>query len=268
MNENQSMMSRLCRSLAILAIMAMLGGPAAALADEYGVGSEDFIVDDTYPDLLSDDEFDEFADEEEVYDPLEPLNRASFVFNDKLYFWLLKPVKEGYSYVVPQDIRMVLGNFFFNLGAPGRLINNVLQGRFEDAGVVALRFLINTTYGIYGFGDVAAQEFDLEPKRADLGQTFGVWGVGEGLYLVWPVFGPSNLRDSVGLVGDWQLHPYTYAGLDGGTQVAAFGTEFINTLSITPDVYEEMKRISLDPYIATRKAYFDYRTTFIESHKE
>jgi phospholipid-binding lipoprotein MlaA len=252
----------------VLVVAAFLGTHGGAVADDYGVGSEDFIVDDAYPDLLSDDEFDEFAEEEEVYDPLESINRVSFVFNDKLYFWVLKPVKSGYSYVVPQDFRMVIGNFFFNLGSPGRLVNNLLQGRFKDAGVVLLRFVINTTYGIYGFGDVAAQEFDLQPQRADFGQTLGVWGLSDGPYIVWPLFGPSNVRDSVGLVGDWQLHPYTYTDMTGAQEVAAFGTEFVNNLSITPDVYEEMKRISLDPYIATRKAYYDYRNAFIDSHKE
>lgn len=247
---------------------------ASVLADDIGVGSEDFIVESSSPDLLGDDDFeDELEDDyeweyEPVYDPLEQLNRISFEFNDKLYFWVLKPVKQGYSYVVPKDFRMVIGNFFFNLEAPIRFVNNLLQARFEDAGVVFSRFLINSTIGVFGFGDIAAEAYDLMPRQADFGQTLGSYGLGGGVYVCWPVLGPSNFRDSVGLLADWYLHPYNYAALDTATETAAYGTEFVNRLSITADVYEEMKRISLDPYIATREAYIDYRRNFIESVKK
>ncbi len=240
-------------------------------ADDVGVGSEDFMLENSAPDLLADDDFeDEFDGEygsESVYDPLEPLNRVTFEFNDKLYFWVLKPVKSGYSYVVPQDFRMVLGNFFFNLAAPVRLVNNILQARFEDAGVVLSRFLINSTIGVFGFGDIAADAYDLMPRQADFGQTLGVYGFNGGVYICWPFLGPSNLRDSVGLVTDWYIQPYTYTGMDTATEIAAYGVEFVNRLSITTDVYEEMKRISLDPYVATREAYMDYRRNFIDTAK-
>ncbi len=243
--------------------------PSVALSeDKYGVGGDDYIVENGAPDLLGDES--EWENEKEpagIYDPLEPLNRAFFEFNDKLYFWVLKPVKQGYTYVVPEDIRVSVGNFFYNLAAPVNLTNTLLQGRFEDSGVVFKRFVINSTLGIFGFGDVAAVDFDLKPERGDFGETLGVYGIGEGIYLCWPLFGPSNVRDSVGIVGDMQLHPYSYLEFDSAAQSFARGSEFINRLSITPDVYEDIKKISLDPYVATRQAYIDYRRNLILSHE-
>lgn len=254
------------RLLLICAVIVSLHtGAIVVKAQEYGVGAEDYIVvDDGLQDLLSEEQ--DWDDEQQyvgIYDPLEPWNRIVFEFNDRLYFWVLKPVKEGYSAVVPTDIRICIGNFFFNLGAPVRLVNNILQGRGEDAGVVLSRFLINSTLGVYGFGDVAAEEFDLEPQRADFGQTLGVYGVRGGIYICWPLLGPSNVRDTVGLVADYYAAPLQYTDLDTTGQIALRGVEFINRMSILPDVYEEMKRISLDPYVATREAYTDYRRGLI-----
>lgn len=239
--------------------------------DTYGVGGHHYIVDEAGPDpdLLGEDE--EWLDEQielEIFDPLEPLNRVFFTFNDRLYFWVLKPVKTGYSAVLPDDVRLSIGNFFYNLAAPVNFVNTLVQGRFRDSGVVLKRFLINTTLGVYGFGDLAAEHFDLQPTRGDLGETLGVYHIGEGLYICWPVFGPSNIRDSVGIVGDWYLHPYKWVDLNSGVEIGVRATEYINRLSITPPVYEEIVKISLDPYVATREAYVDYRRKLIESNKK
>lgn len=259
---------RTCITLSVALVIMCL--PVMGIAkDSYGIGGDDYIVENGAPDLLEEELSLEEGDADlGIYDPLEPLNRVSFVFNDKLYFWVLKPVKQGYSKVVPEDIRIVIGNFFNNLAAPVNFVNTLFQGRFRDSGVVLSRFMINSSLGIFGFGDVAAEEFDLEPQRGDFGETLGVYGLGQGIYLCWPVLGPSNLRDSVGLYVDLQLHPYSYMDLDFEEHIAARGVELINRMSITPDVYEELKRISLDPYIATRQAYVDYRRNLILSHDE
>lgn len=252
----------------VFACLLVMSLPAAGLADDkYGISGEDYIVGNGAPDLLDED----LAMEDNgasigVYDPLEPVNRVFFVFNDRLYFWVLKPVKQGYAAVVPGDIRFVIGNFFNNLASPVDFVNTLLQGRFKDAGVVLSRFLINSTIGVYGFGDIAAEGFGLEPKRGDFGETLGVYGIGEGIYLCWPFFGPSNVRDSVGLFADMQLHPYSYFELDTEDQIALRGFEYINRLSITSNVYEEIKKIAVDPYVATRQAYIDYRRNMILSH--
>lgn len=247
-----------------------LTAPSISLAEEqYGIGGSDYMVDRKSPDLLNDlQNGEDSMDDSGIYDPLEPLNRAFFVFNDKLYFWVLKPVKTGYSAVLPWDIRMVIGNFFNNLASPVDFVNTLLQGRFNDAGAVLGRFVINSTLGVFGFGDAAAEAFDIQPRSGDFGETLGVYGIGEGIFINWPLLGPSNIRDSVGLVADWQLHPYNYLDMESEEIIAARSLEFVNRLSLKGDAYEELKRISVDPYVASRQAYADYRRSLIKSHSK
>lgn len=223
---------------------------------------------DSFPDFLGDDSTEtDFLDESPeivVYDPLEPMNRVFFEFNDVLYEWVVKPAADGYSWVLPLEIRQAFGNFFLNLAMPIRLINSLLQGDLEKTGVVVERFLINSTVGVYGFADVADEEFDINPRRADFGQTLGKWGVGEGIYVCWPVFGPSNTRDTVGLVADAYSHPLPYFTDDSTFLISYYVTTRLNKLSLNPDVYEDLKRFSVDPYIAARQAYYDYRKVVVE----
>ena len=218
---------------------------------------------------LLNDEFkaDDLNQRNSVYDPLEPMNRVFFQINDKLYFWVLKPVKTGYSAVVPQDIRKCFGNFFDNIASPVSFVNNLLQGRFEDSGVVLSRFVINTTMGIFGFADEASEVFNLSPRPADFGETLGVYGLGGGIYFVWPVIGPSNIRDSVGFVGDIYAHPVTYLDWDTGEQAGYYMGNRINAMSLGPDVYEDLKKMSLDPYVAARQAYSEHRQDQIDRQK-
>lgn len=220
------------------------------------------------PDLLSDEmSEDEEGAEQGIADPLEPFNRAVFVFNDKLYFWVLKPVKTGYAAVLPRDIRVCLGNFVSNLATPVTLINTLLQGRWEDAGVVLSRFGVNTVLGVYGFGDPAASEFGLGPRSADFGQTLGVYGAGEGVYLYWPLLGPSNIRDSIGLVADNLAQPINYLELNSAQRLNYAGGSYLNRLSLSSNAYEEMKKYSLDPYVSTREAYYEYRNSRIKGNR-
>lgn len=223
------------------------------------------------PDLLE-DEYEVFDDEglEEqdsfvVSDPLEPLNRTFFEFNDFLYEWVLKPVTDGYIWAVPRELRECAGNFFFNLAAPVRLLNALLQGDFQKSGIVFERFIINSTLGVYGLVDIANIEFDIEPTQADFGQTLGKWGTGSGIYICWPLIGPSTVRDSFGVVVDAYTHPIPYFHDNRVLDVAYYTSNRINTLSLNPDLYEDLKRYSLDPYIASRQAYFEYRKALIES---
>lgn len=255
--------------IAVVASLVFFALPCVSFADDtYGVGSSDYLISNgsSDPDLL--DDAAKNGDETGIYDPLEPVNRVFFTFNDKLYFWVLKPVKQGYTAVVPYDFRFVIGNFFDNLSSPIDFVNTLLQGRFRDAGVVLSRFVINTTIGVFGFGDVAAEAFDLQPKSGDFGQTLGVYGIGEGIYLNWPVFGPSNIRDSVGMFTDMQLHPINYVGFSSNEKLATRSGETVNTISIEPDTYEELTRIAVDPYVAVRQAYIDYRRNLISNEKK
>jgi phospholipid-binding lipoprotein MlaA len=219
-------------------------------------------------DLLN-DEFkkDDLNQRNSVYDPLEPMNRVFFEINDKLYFWVLKPVKKGYSAVVSEDIRQCFSDFFDNIASPVSFLNNLLQGRFEDSGVVLSRFAINTTMGIFGFADAASEVYHLTPRPADFGQTLGVYGFGEGIYICWPVLGPSNIRDSVGFAGDTYVHPTNFLDWDILERAGYYMGNRINAMSLGPDVYEDLKKMSLDPYVAARQAYAEHRQDQIDRQK-
>jgi len=193
-------------------------------------------------------------------DPLEPMNRFFFEFNDRLYFWVLKPVANGYSTVIAEDVRMSIRDFFNNLLAPVRIVNNLLQGKMENTATEIGRFVINSTLGVAGFGDPAKNEFGLERKEEDLGQTLGTYGAGEGFYICWPLLGPSSARDTVGLVGDSFLNPLSYlAASDLGAGAGAYGGREVNSTSLTLGDYEDFKEASFDPYLAVRDAYQQYR---------
>lgn len=205
---------------------------------------------------LSDEEFNE-QEEVTVSDPLEPFNRLMFKFNDRLYFWVLKPVARGYSFVFPQDARVAIRNFFHNLFTPIRVVNDLLQGKLKRAGKELARFCINTTAGVFGFADVAAKEFNLKVPDEDFGQTLGVYGIGHGIYVVWPVVGPSSLRDTVGLIGDLLLDPLSY--LNAEESLMMRGVYTINNTSLRIGEYEDLKKSALDPYISLQDAYLQYR---------
>ncbi|MBN2139548.1 MAG: VacJ family lipoprotein [Desulfovibrionaceae bacterium] len=194
-------------------------------------------------------------------DPLEGWNRFWFQFNDKLYFYLFKPVAKGYSYVLPEKPRTWVQNFFHNLLFPVRLVNCILQGKLRSAGAETSKFIANTTFGACGLSDFANH---LEPTaptptgEEDLGQTLGVWGFGNGVYLVWPIIGPSSIRDSVGFVGDRFLDPVTYV-TPWYNSVAITAYSKINKLSLELGQYEDLKEGAIDPYAAFRDAYLRNR---------
>ncbi len=146
----------------------------------------------------SDEDFfnDEFEEAKvEVADPFSLWNRAMFHFNDKLYFWAVKPLTRGYKAVAPDFIRTGVKNFFINLTTPIRLVNCILQAKGKAAVVEFSRFIVNTTIGVLGFGSPADKYPQLIPSDSeDLGQTLGNYGLGNGFYLVWPILGPSTLR--------------------------------------------------------------------------
>lgn len=228
------------------------------------------------PDLLEDEYFENDNDrydnvdagQIEIYDPLEPLNRVIFVFNDKVYFWLLKPVKSTYTFFIPEDFRKCFRNFFNNVASPISFVNNIFQGNFKDAGVVFSRLLINSTAGVFGFADVASTEFNLKPRYADFGQTLGAYGFGEGFYINWPVFGPSHVRGTVGFAGDVFANPVTYINLTPAERVAYSTTKRINSDSLRPVSYEDLVKFSLDPYVSVRQSYYDFRRNILEKRGE
>lgn len=242
----------------LLLVFAAAQGIAAAQekpSDEYGDVTEEAVAS---------------AEGPTIADPIEPWNRAMYHFNDKFYFWLLKPVGQGYKYVIPETFRIIFSNFYENIMMPVRFVNNLLQGKPDYAGRELVRFVINSTVGVAGFRDCAKDCFGITGRKADLGQTLGKYGIGSGFYIVWPVVGPSSPRDTFGLVGDHFLKPVTYLSsnlLDPGT-IALNVHEKVNDFSFHIGDYEILKEASIDPYIAIRDAYVQYRKKLIENGSE
>lgn len=197
-------------------------------------------------------------EEVSIADPIEPLNRAVFQFNDKLYFWVLKPVARGYNFIVPEPVRVSVRNFFSNVKMPVRFVNTLLQGKFEGASTEIARFCLNSTLGLAGFFDVAKSTFDLSAYDEDFGQTLGFYGMGGLMYIVWPILGPSTVRDSIGMAGDSMLNPVSYISpLAASLGVRTY--EQINKTSLELGTYEDIIAASVEPYIGVRDGYIQLR---------
>jgi phospholipid-binding lipoprotein MlaA len=194
-------------------------------------------------------------------DPLEGWNRMWFGFNDKLYFWALKPVAKGYAYAIPERPRLWVHNFFHNLMYPVRFTSLVLQAKFDAAAVETSRFIGNTAFGLGGLADVTSDCKPYKPigsTEKDLGLTFGYWGMGNGMYLVWPFIGPSSARDTLGYAGDYFLTPTSYIN-PWYWSIATKGYDKVNETSLRIGDYETLTEASVDPYEAIRDAYLRMR---------
>lgn len=253
----------LCFSLFVIASCASGGvretnpAPEETRA-ENSATLEDVPELDLEEDFLNEDFGDEdFEDEITISDPIEPFNRAMFWVNDKLYFYILKPVARVVR-VVPEPARESVSNFFANLATPVRLVNSLLQLKFNDATVEVARFVLNTTVGVGGLFDVARSE-GFPAKNEDFGQTLGFYGLGPGFYIVWPLFGPSTLRDSVGFAADGFLDPVPYVVEDFELYLGIEALDRENELSLDKDTYEGIKKDALDPYLFIRNAYIQNR---------
>lgn len=214
--------------------------------------------------------FSALADDLEVSDPIEPVNRGIFWFNDKLDVYFMEPVAEGYDYVVPDPVQRGVGNFFKNLEYPATLLSNLVQLNFTAAGRDTGRFLINTTLGIGGIFDVAT-EMGLERRKQDFGVALAKLGVPAGPYLVLPIFGPSNVRDGVGRIVDGLAHPFSYfyyadapAGVSDKVNYIGRGIDGIDTRAGLLDAVKGAKESSLDYYLFMQGAYYQYRQGLID----
>ena len=203
------------------------------------------------------------SEEKSVADPLEPWNRLVFAFNDRLYFWVMKPIAQGYNAVVPGGVRVSIRNFFNNISMPVRFANAFLQMKIKSAAIELARFGVNTTFGLAGLFDVAKKSFNLESQEKDLGMTLGSYGIGEGLYIVWPFIGPSSLRDTVGTVGDGFLSPVNYIR-PAKDAFAINAYEHFNDTSLHIGDYEGLKESAIDPYTAVKDAYVQHRRFLIQ----
>lgn len=212
------------------------------------------------------DALDDYGTRAVVSDPLEGLNRATFVLNDGIYNFVLRPVSKGYEFVTPQPVRTGLNNFFDNVKFPIRFVNSGLQGKFKRAGLEAQKFGVNT---IAGFGGFIKQSDKIPSLMAvpseDTGQTLAKWGLGHGPYLVLPVLGPSSVRDGVGLVGDYALNPVHWGFfLKGDADDYAWIPGVVDTVRALPDqlyYYDESRKNAVDPYLSVRSIYIQNRNS-------
>lgn len=207
---------------------------------------------------------------DETYDPIEPVNRGIFWFNDTLDSNILSPVSVAYNDYVPEVARTGVKNFFTNLKTPIYLVSDLLTADFSAFGNHGMRFLLNSTLGIAGFLDVATDS-GFEHEDADIGTAFGKWGIGGGPYIVLPFFGPSNLRDLFGEAGDWALNPMNaaivyppihndpYMDIGAGLNAASA----LSTRAGLESSIQSGKEGAIDYYLFVREAYTQYRQGLI-----
>jgi phospholipid-binding lipoprotein MlaA len=253
------------RKIILLICMFITASSAHYVSDTYA-GAKAVNTSDTYNYM-----YDPFEDKNlsaddglKVSDPLEGYNRFIFSFNDKLYFYILKPVAQGYKNIMPEDARRSVKRFFLNLATPIRLANCLLQGKFNGAGIELYRFSVNTTIGIAGFLDPAYNVCGLTRYDEDSGQTLGRYGIGHGMYIVWPILGPSSIRETFGTIADMFLDPLYYVDLNLFESAGIEAYQIINTTSLKIGEYEDFKKSAIDPYTSLKNAYLQNRESAVK----
>ena len=217
---------------------------------------------------IYDDDLDEAIEETEtINDPWEPFNRAMFTFNDKVYYYCLKPAARGYRAVLPKKARISIRKFFSNVSTPGRMLNCALQGKVKGVVTEPTRFVINTTVGIVGLFDPAQSFFHIKKQEVDFDQTLGRYGMKPVLYINWPLLGTSSLRGTLGFIGDTAFDPATYL-LSPLIKIGILAYGEVNETSLTIGEYEDLTESALDPYISIRNAYFQNRKSKVEAQQD
>ncbi|WP_293006514.1 VacJ family lipoprotein [Nitrosomonas sp.] len=220
-----------------------------------------------------------------TYDPLEPMNRAVFSFNEMVDDNVFEPVARGYKKIMPDPLELVVGNFFSNLNDVVVITNSILQLNYESALATGARLLINTTFGIFGLIDIAsdisaASDVNLSKRNEDFGQTLGHYGIGSGPYVVLPFLGPSSVRDTFGVAVDsFFMDPVT----QGVTGVFLHNVDYINSTAVRIpiaaaravdtraqllDVEKTLEEAALDKYEFMRDAYLQRRTSLVNNSSE
>ena len=189
-------------------------------------------------------------------DPLEPMNRAIFEFNEIVDDNVLKPIAKGYKYVTPDPVEVGISNFFSNLGEIGTITNDLLQLKFAQAGRDTMRFFLNSTLGIFGIFDVATP-LGLSKNKEDFGQTLGFWGVPDGPYLVLPFLGPSSFRDGPSMIVDYELSPVEQ--LHHEERQVLQTLDIVDTRARLLRVTKILDTAAKDKYIFIRESYLQKR---------
>ncbi|CAA7626118.1 VacJ family lipoprotein [Magnetospirillum sp. SS-4] len=245
LRANRSAVSRIAGSILALALLAGCATPPPA------------------------DDPEAVAEWEQINDPLEPFNRGVFEVNRTLDTYAFKPAAQAYRAVVPKFGRERIHNVLSNLSSPLIFANDLLQGEVDRAVQTLFRAAINTSIGLLGIHDVAS-EAGIPPHEEDFGQTMAVWGVGEGPFLMLPVFGPSNPRDAVGMVAEMFADPFDiHMGNIDREWISYTRTGFsgLNKREGLLDSLDEIERTSLDYYASLRSLYRQHRAAEIKNHK-
>ena len=198
------------------------------------------------------------ADEDN--DPLEPINRIIFEFNEIVDDNILEPVAKGYKYVTPDPIEKGVSNFFSNLGEVSTIANDILQLKFQQAGQDSLRFLINSTIGVFGLFDVATP-MGLSKNKEDFGQTLGFWGIPDGPYLVLPFLGPSSFRDVPGTIVDYEMSPVEQLHHEERQVLRII--DIVDTRAKLLRATKILDTAAKDKYIFIRESYLQKRESLI-----
>jgi phospholipid-binding lipoprotein MlaA len=189
-------------------------------------------------------------------DPFEKANRSILKFNTGADRYILKPLARGYEKIIPRPVRTGVTNFFSNLWEPMTIVNDLLQGKIAHAGKDTSRFVINSTLGLLGIFDVAS-DMNLPKRREDFGQTLAIWGIPSGPYLVLPFLGPSNFRDTAGLVPQY-IYADALLYLDNPESLYASSTRLVNTRALLLGA-DEILDVQPDKYLFLREAYRQQR---------
>ena len=232
--------------------------PSFAQTDPTGIG------------FMSDDDDWDDTGTVEVHDPWQNWNQKVFKFNHKVYTYVFKPFSKGYDFLIPKKVQAGINNVFTNVRMPVRFFNNVFQGKFKRAGKEVGRFVINSSAGIGGLFNPAEAAFGLETYNEDFGQTLAHHGWSDGPYIVWPLIGPSNRRDTVGTLIDTAFSPLFWFGVldvvvEEDPLFAINTVQRINNYSYNiRDDYDSLVDSAIDPYIALQHAYVNNRNKNIK----
>jgi len=246
------------KTTAVCLCLLMIVAPCSVRAQDSGISGinvdEDFDVDPEY------DDYEEF----EVRDPYEKYNRWMFNINDKIYRRVFTPLSKFYDFMIPNKVQGSLNNFFRFINTPKRLFNNMFQKKFKASVIEFERLMINATVGLGGFFDPADRVFNLVQQSEDFGQTLGHYGVDGGPYIIWPIVGPSNRRDTIGFIGDTAFDVLFWLGIyDVEPEDVFLGIGIdkrVNNYSYNVRKnYERITESAVDPYIALQHAYLKNR---------
>jgi phospholipid-binding lipoprotein MlaA len=238
-------------ALSVLVAVAVGAVYSPVHAAEKAAEAEDYLADDYLNERPAG-----------VHDPIEGFNRGVFAFNRGFDTVLLRPVSKTYDFLIPKFGQRRVTDFLNNLNAPVVFLNSVLQGDSQNSFVSLWRFIINSSFGVFGLFDIATPFGMPMRHEEDFGQTLAVWGAGSGAYVMLPLFGPSNVRDALALPVDIFSNPFTYL-FNLWVNIAWSGTQAVDTRTRLGQVIDQTYETSLDPYATFRSLYLQRRGALV-----